>query len=135
MEQCASKHVPNLCASHPPPCRRTKLLPLPKCATGIANYLASLVQTVLFAHATCEEASSGSYDEVCNLRRQAEKMAAQDQLFKRKDPSWISWEEVQQTRVAITNAYNAANAATKRSMIRDVVIVLLHSITPPDRVG
>ena len=50
---------------------------------GIANYLASLVQTILFAHATCEEAPSGSYDEACNLRRQAEKMAAQDQLFKR----------------------------------------------------
>ena len=135
MEQCASKHVPNLCASHSPPCRRPQLCIPCLCATGIANYLASLVQTVLFAHATCEEASSGSYDEVCNLRRQAEKMAAQDQLFKRKDPSWISWQEVQQTRVAITNAYNAANAATKRSMLRDVVIVLLHSITPPDRVG
>ena len=135
MEQCASKHVPNFRHSfHPLPPPAT-VFPLPKCATGIANYLASLVQTVLFAHATCEEASSGSYDEVCNLRRQAEKMAAQDQLFKRKDPSWISWHEVQQTRVAITNAYNAANAATKRSMLRDVVIVLLHSITPPDRVG
>ena len=36
--------------------------------SSVANYLASLVQSILFAHATCEDAPSGSYDEVCNLR-------------------------------------------------------------------
>ena len=105
------------------------------CRSSISNYLAALIQCILFALTTSDDAQTGSYDQVSNLRRQAEKMAAVDQLYKRKDANWIDWQEVQQTRVKICNAYNEASAAGKRELIRDVIIVLLHSITPPDRVG
>ena len=50
--------------------------------------LSALVQAVLYVIATAEDVATNAYDEICNLRRQTEKLAAQDQLYKRKDNSW-----------------------------------------------
>ena len=58
--------------------------------SSIANYLAGLIQCLLFALSNCDDAPTDTYDQVCNLRRQAEKLAAQDQLYKRKDVSGSS---------------------------------------------
>ena len=45
------------------------------------------------------------------------------------------WPDVQKTRVAVIKAYNEAPQAQKAGILKDVVIILLHSVTPPDRVG
>ena len=45
------------------------------------------------------------------------------------------WPDVQKTRVAVIKAYNDAPQAQKAGILKDVVIILLHSVTPPDRVG
>ena len=37
--------------------------------------------------------------------------------------------------VAVIKAYNDAAPAQKAGILKDVVIILLHSVTPPDRVG
>ena len=127
--------------------------------SSICNYLSGIVQCIVFAHSTLEQAPSHSYDSVCNLRRQAEKFATQQQLYKRKvwhmpiillsllgrltfprpasqDESWIDWPDVQKTRVNICQAYLACeDPEKKRAMLRSVIIVLLHSVTPPDRVS
>ena len=42
---------------------------------------------------------------------------------------------MQKTRVAVIKAYNDAPQAQKAGILKDVVIILLHSVTPPDRVG
>ena len=37
--------------------------------------------------------------------------------------------------MAVIKAYNEAPQAQKAGILKDVVIILLHSVTPPDRVG
>jgi hypothetical protein len=59
--------------------------------SSITNYLSGIIQCLVFAHSTLEQAPAHSYDSVCNLRRQSEKLAAADQLYKRKDANWIDW--------------------------------------------
>ena len=63
---------------------------VPTCALSLLymHSLSALVQAVLYVIATAEDVATNSYDEICNLRRQTEKLAAQDQLYKRKDSSW-----------------------------------------------
>ena len=43
----------------------------------------------------------------------------------------LDWSEVQQTRVNICDKYMQGSPAVRRGMLRDVLIVMLHSITPP----
>ena len=43
--------------------------------------------------------------------------------------------QVQKTRVAVVMAYNQAPANMKASILKDCVIIHLHSVVPPDRVG
>jgi hypothetical protein len=38
---------------------------------------------------------------------------------------------VQRTRVAVIKAYNAAPQPQKAAILKDVVVILLHSVTPP----
>ena len=47
----------------------------------------------------------------------------------------LSDAQVQKTRVAVVKAYNEAAQEAKLSILKDAVIIHLHSVTPPDRVG
>ena len=69
----------------------------------------------------------------------------------------IDWPDVQRTRVAVVKAYNAAPQTQKAAILKEVVVrsraqprarpqadghrwlvwqvIMLHSVTPPDRVG
>lgn len=102
--------------------------------SSISNYLAALIQSVLFALTTTTDASAEVYDQICNLRRQAEKQAAQDQLYRRKEACWLSWDDVQRTRQTAINTYNSADATKRRGLLKTVLLIILHSCAPPDRV-
>ena len=39
--------------------------------------------------------------------------------------------DVQKTRVAVIKAYNDAPQPQKAGILKDVVVVLMHSVTPP----
>ena len=43
----------------------------------------------------------------------------------------IDWPAVQRTRVAPIKAYNNAPQPQKAAILKDVVVILLHSVTPP----
>ena len=43
------------------------------------------------------------------------------------------WPDVQKTRVAVIKQYNNAPQAQKAGILKDVVIILLHSVTPPGK--
>ena len=66
--------------------------------SSITNYLSGIIQCIVFAHSTLEQAPAHSYESVCNLRRQSEKLAAADQLYKRKDANWIDWHPQEESR-------------------------------------
>lgn len=112
--------------------------------------------------ATDEDASVASSDELVNLRNQAESGAkegtsthsnrlaprhftreiccATDRLYAKRHPAWISWDDVQTTRKNAMHAWvqlKASNATpvAKAKMLNDLLVILLHSIQPPDRVG
>ena len=78
-------------------------------------------------------------------------MAREATLYRRKSDAWIDWEDVsrpqpclssiiftcdppeqvQRTRVAVVNAYNSAELAMRASILKDLVVIMLHSVTPP----
>ena len=43
----------------------------------------------------------------------------------------IDWEDVQRTRVAVVKAYNEAPRAMRAPILKDCLIIHLHSVTPP----
>ena len=43
----------------------------------------------------------------------------------------IDWEDVQRTRVHVVKVYNDAPAAQKAPILKDALIIHLHSVTPP----
>ena len=137
--------------------------------------LSALIQSVMFAIATFDDVPTTGYDQLSNLRRQADKVpraslpshppalytpfGPHNSLHRKTSsigaktatgaypPSHsspplskanplsgrIDWSDVQKTRVAICNAYNSGSETVKSGMLRDVLIVLLHSITPRKR--
>ena len=99
--------------------------------SSITNYLTAIISAATFANV--ENETPPPLDQLANLRRQAEKEARVQTLYRRKSDNWIDWEDVQRTRVAVTRAYNEAAPAMKASILRDAVIIHLHSVCPPDR--
>lgn len=77
-------------------------------------------------------------EQLLRMRAQAEKLAAQDRLFARKDPNWIDWPTLQQGRIKCLAAWNASQRkphAEKMKLLREVLVMLFFSVQPPDRVG
>ena len=70
-------------------------------------------------------------DQLANLRRQAEKMARENNLYRKRSETWIDWPDVQRTRLNVVKAYNSAQPHMKASILKDSVIIHLHSVTPP----
>ena len=66
---------------------------------------------------------------------QCESEAKQQKLFARVDPNFIEWEEANLARLKAEKAYRAATGAKKPQLLRDWLILSLHTIQPPDRVG
>ena len=74
-------------------------------------------------------------DQLANMRRQTEKLAREQTLYRKKSDLWIDWEDVQRTRVAVVAAYNTAPSTIRPAILREVLLIMFHSVTPPDRVG
>jgi hypothetical protein len=77
---------------------------------------------------------------IINLRNQAEKASKQEQMYEAsRVGGWLSWEDVQRTRIAAINKLDTAatgtNPATMRTLLRDATALSLLSLIPPDRVG
>ena len=94
-------------------------------------------------------------DQLANLRRQCEALAREQQLYQRKvratlahathalsptlsaracctsaqSPYWIDWTDVQVTRQNAIKAFQAAPLSKKEAVLRDVLVIVLHSIT------
>ena len=46
-----------------------------------------------------------------------------------QSPHWINWTDVQITRQNAIKAYQAAPLSKKEAVLRDVLVIVLHSIT------
>ena len=130
--------------------------------SSCANYVSGLLNTLTFVLATEESAAAAApcADQLLNLRLQLESQAREDRLYRPRDPNWIDWIDVQkvglaqcapictratadrisplaQTRVKCLEAYNKLPATTtmqqKAAKLNDLLVLLFHSITPPDR--
>ena len=55
--------------------------------SSIANYLAALVSAATFA--TVEMETPPPLDQLANLRRQAEKIAREETMYRKKAANWI----------------------------------------------
>ena len=105
-----------------------------------SNYVAGLINIMYWAEADPEFELTQQHgftqlQQMINLRRQAESHAQQDNLYKRRDKNWISWKDAHLTRLEAIRAYKAAKGQTKRELLRDVLVISLLTIQPPDRVG
>ena len=67
------------------------------------------------------------------LRGQCEAEAKAQKLFARADPNFLEWEEANQARVKAERAYRAAGGQKKMQLLRDWLIVSLHTIMPRTR--
>ena len=54
---------------------------------------------------------------------------------RRRDKNWITWKDANLTRLQAIRSYQAAKGKAKRDLLRDVVVISLLTIQPPDRVG
>ena len=111
-------------------------------SSSLANYTSGLINTlawVLSTHEVEDAQGISTGDQLINLRSQLEAQARIDRMYRKRSPNFISWEDVQKTRLAVAKAYAAvpptADRAVKRKALLDLLVVLFHSITPPDRVG
>lgn len=78
-------------------------------------------------------------EQVVNLRDQASKSVhEQSQYEPSRVGGWITWPEVQETRVKAVAAYNAlVNPTYKQRLtaLKEAVLISFMSLLPPDRVG
>ena len=77
-----------------------------------------------------------SLEQLLNMRAQAEKLAAQDRLFQRKDPNWVDWPTVQAGRIKCLQEWRASAGkpfAQRQKLLRELLIMLFFSVQPPDR--
>lgn len=56
-------------------------------------------------------------------------------MFARADPNYLEWEEANRARAKAESEYRIATGQKKISLLRDWLILSLHTIMPPDRVG
>ena len=89
--------------------------------SSITNYLSGLISASQFATVTMEQPPA--LDQLANLRRQAEKMAREQNLYRKRSESWIDWPDVQRTRLNVVEAYNSAQPHMKASILKDAVVM------------
>ena len=77
-------------------------------------------------------------DGLVNLRSQAESLAKEAGLYAEKRGGWIDWKEAQEARVACLgalNAYHGVDAARKKQLLMDAIVLTIFTYGPVDRVG
>ena len=77
-----------------------------------------------------------SLEQLLNMRAQSEKLAKEDRLFQRKDPNWVDWPTVQAGRIKCLQEWRASAGkpfAQRQKLLRELLIMLFHSVQPPDR--
>ena len=119
----------------------------------MTNYLTAIISASQFANV--ENESPPDLDQLGNMRRQSEKMSREQTLYRKRSDNWIDWEgaacardmppafphlisfpslpiaDVQRTRCNVVAAYNQAAVAMRPALLRDVLIIMFHSVTPP----
>jgi hypothetical protein len=113
--------------------------------SSIANYLNGLAMVCQFVYQTYEvdpdalAMPTTPLDELLRLRGQCESQAKGQQLYSRRDANWIEWDDAQKARMAAEAAYKAlpttAAPARKLQALKEWLIICLHTVQPPDRVG
>ena len=74
-------------------------------------------------------------EELVRLRGQCESESKQERLFARADPNFLEWEEANRARAKAEREYREATGSKKLILLKDVLILSLFTIAPPDRVG
>ena len=111
---------------------------------SMANYascLLNLVQYVRDMGRACADVDT--ITEVLRLRKQCERNAKSERMYSSSMANnWIEWEQAQRGRVLAIEAWrahaaslDAPNSAKETLLLRDVLIMLFHTVQPPDRVG
>ena len=106
-----------------------------------ANYTNSLISVTSFVYNTYKVADeihalpTTPLAELVRLRGQCESEAKQERLYRRADPNFLEWEEANAARVKAEREYRAATGQRKSQLLRDWLVLSLHTIMPPDRVG
>jgi hypothetical protein len=104
--------------------------------SSLANYTNSIISITSFVYNTYKvddaihSLPTTPLEELVRLRGQCEKEAKQEKLFARADPNYLEWEEANAARAKAEAAYRSS----KRGL-RDWLLIALHTIQPPDRVG
>ena len=104
-----------------------------------ANHLGSFIAAARYAATRCSAASPSTLSELESLHKAAKKQAKQQQLFAAASEQEvaIAWPAVLQARVsaeAAFSAYKGGSLTKKIALTRDVLVLRLHSDSPPDRV-
>ena len=121
--------------------------------SSVTNYLTAIISAAQFANV--QNQSPPDLDQLGNMRRQSEKMSREQALYRKRSDNWIDWEgaacaqdtppafpqlssfpslpiaDVQRTRCNVVTSYNQAPVAMRRALLRDVLIIMFHSVTPP----
>ena len=109
--------------------------------SSIANYLNGLASIVAYVYANFELPDATAVLDpspltmILNLRSQAEKQSATQQMFDKRVGAWCSWQDVQDCRLRAMQRLGMANAANKRAFCKDAAALSMLSLIPPDRVG
>jgi hypothetical protein len=106
--------------------------------SSLANYANSLIAITHYVYATYQvddcihSMVRNPLDEMIRLRGQCESEAKQQRLFQKKPANWIEWPAAQEARAKAERLYRAKKSPP---LLRDWLILSLHTVMPPDRVG
>ena len=115
--------------------------------TSVCNYLSGIVSAMNYVYfelnvdAEVLALSPTPLEQVVNLRDQAHSQIKEQNLYTPTNVKggWITWPQVQQTRVAAMTALGALPASTtppqRRTALKEAAMISLMSLLPPDRVG
>ena len=113
--------------------------------TTVSNYMSGLISLASYVYINMEpdEAvvalSPNPLEQLVNLRDQASRKTTEQDLYEpARVGGWITWPEVQQTRVNAITAYNALVGPSPKqrlTALSQVVMIAFMSLLPPDRVG
>ena len=74
-----------------------------------------------------------------NLRKQADKEAKIQKMYRPRKPGWISWHDAKLTRLNVLKALEdqPRKQSSDKSMLvlEDALLISFHTVMPPDRVG
>jgi hypothetical protein len=108
---------------------------------SVANYLNGLLNVLQHLQATDEQDLEPLIEAAFNLRLQAEKEARTQRLYRERHPEWLDWTEARDTRHNVLRALDEwleprfPDRRKTLELVEDALIISLHTVAPPDRVG